>query len=92
MSLSQKHLEDVCMLYSGDSRTCRYLIDDDQGHGKWYCLKMRPEECKKINLRLREFLRDCKKKGIDPISQNIPLGDNCQGYLLLRDLEQGYDK
>lgn len=91
MVLSDKQLKDVCMLWGGDYRTCRYLRDDDQDYGKYYCYKLRATEKKKIDLKVREFLRDCKKKKIDPATQNVPLGDNCSGYPILKVIQQGYD-
>jgi hypothetical protein len=33
----------------------------------------------------------CNKRNIDPKNENVPMGDNCQGYLPLKCLEQGYD-
>ena len=33
----------------------------------------------------------CNKRNIDPKNEKIPMGDNCQGYLPLKYLEQGYD-
>lgn len=91
MSLSKKQLQDVCMLYSG-SQMCRYLSQDDADPSKWNCLKHRPIEKKKIDDKIDQFLAECKKKGIDATKQHVPLGDNCGGYPLLKNIEQGYDK
>ena len=39
-----------------------------------------------------DFIRETRKKGKDPRKENIPLGDNCEGYPILKYIEQGYDK
>ena len=91
MPLSLKQLQDVCMLYSGTSRRCRYLTQDDNDLTKWYCLKKTSKKAD-IDDEVMEFLKDAKKKGMDPRRQPVPLGDNCDGYLPLKHLEQGYDK
>ena len=40
---------------------------------------------------IKEEVKSIKKKGNDPKKEGFPLGDNCKGYLLLRDINQGYD-
>ena len=90
MPLSKKQLEDICLLNSGDSGTCRFLRDDDNSYNCWHCVKLRPKESSKINMKVNEFIRDCKKKKQDPHAQNVPLGDNCKGYPLLKHVDQGY--
>lgn len=92
MPLSQKQLQDVCMLHSGDHRQCRYLAQDDNDPRKWYCLKQKKTDKATIDNRIKQFVDDCKKKSIDPKSQGIPLGDGCDGYTVLKHIEQGYDK
>ena len=91
MPLSNKQLQDVCMLYCGDHRQCRYLAEDDNDHSKWYCLKKKKTDKDKIDKRMAQFVKDCAQKGIDPKSQNIPMGDNCAGYPVLKVIQQGYD-
>lgn len=91
MPLSNKQLQDVCMLYCGDSRQCRYLAEDDDNSSKWYCLKKRKSDKDRIDQRINQFVADCARKKIDPKSQNIPLGDNCAGYPVLKIIDQGYD-
>jgi hypothetical protein len=44
-----------------------------------------------IDDETNDFLKDVKKKGIDPRKQGTPLGDNCSGYPILRYIKQGYD-
>ncbi len=90
MPLSRKQLQDICMLFCGDHRQCRYLAEDDADHNKWYCLKHTSKKSK-IDNRIDAFVKDCKKKGVDPNGQGIPLGDNCSGYPILKIIEQGFD-
>lgn len=91
MPLSQNHLQDVCMLHCGDSRQCRYLAEDDDNPNKWYCLKKRKTDKDMIDQRVNQFVKDCQRKNVDPHSQNIPMGDNCGGYPILKVIDQGYD-
>jgi hypothetical protein len=93
--LSLKQLKDVCLVHQG-SNMCRYLKQDDASYDKWYCLKKSPANKTKIDDRVAEFAKDCRKRKIDPhataAANQMPLGDNCPGYLLLKHVEQGYDK
>jgi hypothetical protein len=95
MPLSKKQLDDVCLCHSGDYRTCRYLreirIDGVALGNQYYCQKLRPDEKKKLDEKLDKFVKDCKKRNLDPIQQNIPMGDNCPGYAPLKLVKQGYD-
>ena len=86
--LSKKQLEVVCMLGCGDSRECRYLRDETDP-GVYNCYKLRPNEKKKIDLKVEEYIRDCKKKGTDPHEAGVPLGDNCSGHLILKHITTG---
>lgn len=86
MSLSQKHLKDICLIGSMDrSKTCRYLKQDELDDSKWYCQKLQPSERVKIDVTVEAFMRRTS-----PIAF-IPVGDNCEGYPVLRNLVQGYD-
>ena len=91
MSLSKKQLADVCMCFAG-ADMCRFLIQDDTDYSKWNCLKKRPIEKKKIDDKIDQFVAECRKNSLDPTKQGVPLGDGCQGYPLLKNIEQGYDK
>ena len=91
MPLSRRQLEDVCLFREHDCRTCRYLSDDCQSN-MWFCIKKRPKEKKKIDIKINEFIKSCKKKGVDPTAQNFPLGDNCKGYPVMKHIVQGYDQ
>jgi len=89
--LSQKQLRDVCLVYDGTYKKCRYLSQDENDYSKYYCLK-RTAKAHDIDVELDDFVRDTRKKGKNPLKENVPLGDNCKGYPLLRHIEQGYDK
>jgi hypothetical protein len=90
MTISKKHLHHVCMVDNG-SQTCRYLYNDDLDNDKWYCQKLRPIEKNKIDEDLQVFLKDCKKRKINPKKLEKPQGDNCKGFILLKNIKQGYD-
>jgi hypothetical protein len=91
MPLSLKQLQDVCLLYKGGHKRCRYLARDDGDTGKWYCLKKTAKKSE-IDDEANEFVKDQKKKGLDPSKQGYPLGNNCDGYPILKHIEQGFDK
>jgi hypothetical protein len=88
--LSRKHLNDVCLLYSGDSRRCRFLTQDDSDPSKWHCLKLTSRR-QDIDVEVADFIKDCRRKGQDPAKSGMPLGDNCGGYPVLKNINQGYD-
>ena len=88
--ISEKHLEDVCMRNCG-SKTCRYLYNDDLNPNQWNCNKLRPIEKVKIDVSLENFIRDCKKRKINPKNLSQPMGDNCEGFLIMKNIKQGYD-
>lgn len=89
--LSQKQLQDICLMFIGDHRQCRYLREDPQSW-QWYCMKHKQTTRDQIDENVDHFIEDCKRQGIDPYRQQVPLGDNCQGYPIFKNIEQGYDK
>lgn len=89
--LSQKQLKDICLAHDPTYRQCRYLAQDENDYTKYYCLKC-SAKAKDIDIDLAEFIDEVRKKGKDPRKENVPLGDNCNGYPVLRHIEQGYDK
>jgi hypothetical protein len=91
MPLSLKQLQDVCLQQVSDNRKCKYLGQDDNDPSLWHCLKKSPKK-KEIDDEVVDYLKELKKKGIDPHTQNIPLGDNCSGYPILKFVKQGYDQ
>lgn len=90
--LSLKQLNDVCLCYDGTHERCRYLEQDEDDWNKFFCLKKNAKKKKDIDDMMLTFLEKCKKAGKDPTKENIPLGDNCNGYLKLKHVQQGYDK
>lgn len=89
--LSEKHLKDVCLMYDQTHRKCRYLSQDDLDYSKFHCLKL-SNEAAAIDEEVDEFLKECRSKNKNPNNEGVPLGDNCPGYLILRNIEQGFDK
>lgn len=90
--LSPKQLQDVCLSQDGGSGRCRYLEQDEDNWHNFFCVKLIPKKKQDIDDQIALFLEKCKKLGKDPHKDNIPLGDNCNGYLKLRHVQQGYDK
>lgn len=91
MALTKKQLNDVCYV-SGGHLQCCYLDEDvdDQGRIVHICKKLSPDRAI-IDAEMTDFLNEQKKIGSDPTKQNVPLGDNCQGYVVLKVKPQGYD-
>lgn len=90
MTLSKKQVKDVCLFNCG-SKSCRYLTTDELDSSKFYCLKLRPIEKNKIDDSIEQLMSDCKKRKINPKSIGKAMGDNCEGFLLLKNVKQGYD-
>lgn len=92
--LTELQLEQVCLAYCGSSKCCRYLHADEDDSAKFVCVKLKKSEKKKIDQKIDSFVSDSVHHGVDPNSRpdSMPMGDNCPGYLLLRYVEQGFDK
>lgn len=85
MTLSTKHVKNICLLNQGQA-CCRYLGLDDVDFSKYHCLKHKTELRKKID----DYVN--KQSNLkDPSNKNLPVGNNCQGYPVLKNIEQGYD-
>jgi hypothetical protein len=89
MALTLKQVNDVCLI-DGGHKECRYLEDDENMSGKFFCKKKSPDK-KHIDDLVSEYLHECKVNGDDPIDGGVALGDNCGGYLCFKDIPQGYD-
>jgi hypothetical protein len=87
--LTKKQVEDICLLYSGH-KSCRYAIYD-QSTGKHLCCKKVQVLKEEIDKRIDEFTSKAKKNGQDLVLLGRPIGDNCPGYLYLKNTQQGYD-
>lgn len=88
LSLAQLH--DVCLATDPNGGRCRYLHEEASEPGKFVCLKL-SGKAQQIDKEVDEYLAQQKRKGRDPLEDGLPLGDNCEGYPLLRNIEQGYD-
>lgn len=88
--LSLKQLKDICLVNDGTHKKCRYLAQDENDYTKFYCIK-KTAKAQELDAELSDFIKEARKKGKDPLKDNVPLGDNCNGYPLLRHLMQGYD-
>lgn len=91
MALSQKQVKDVCFIHGG-SKQCRYLDEakDDKGNIVDICRKLSPDRAG-IDEEVNDEIAQKKKKGEDPMKDGHPMGDNCQGYVILLTKIQGYD-
>ena len=86
MTLTNRHIEEVCLLHQMDmTKTCRYLVCDDLEDGKWYCQKMRSE----TKARIDGEISTLDKASL--VKLGIPAGDNCEGFPLMKHMMQGFD-
>lgn len=88
--LSRLQVLNVCM-FGGGNKCCRYLVEDELDSSKFHCNKLRPLEKANIDKEVSGFILDCKRKKTNPSNYSKPIGDNCDGFLILRNIEQGYD-
>jgi hypothetical protein len=87
--LSQKQLQNYCLVGVKNYKTCRYLYQDDMDYRKWYCSKLHQSKKDSVDNAVVDFLNECKKKGIDPKTRAVPFGDNCPGFPILKHIVQG---
>ena len=86
MTLTNKHLGEVCLLFHPNvTKTCRYLLNDELDSSKWYCQKLRKEAKEQIDDNIASLDKRSRLK------LSIPAGDNCEGYPLLKHIPQGFD-
>ena len=88
--LSQKHLHDICLLYSGGHKQCRYA-EEDPKNWQWMCVKLQKNKKDDIDKKVEQIKAECKKNGIDYKKAGCAMGDNFQGYPVFKHIEQGYD-
>lgn len=86
MALSKNQVNNICLIGSG-STACRYLSVDDDDYSKFHCLKHKLEIKKKIDILVNNYSASTNTNKL-PI---IPIGDNCAGYPILKNIDQGYD-
>lgn len=86
MTLTNRHLGEVCLLHHPDpTKTCRYLLNDELDPDKWYCQKLRPAAKSSADVSVSSNSRKTR------IRLGVPSGDNCEGYPLLKHVDQGFD-
>ena len=83
MPLTKLHVLNVCK-GSTEEENCRYLDEDEFDPNVFNCLK----KTSRKNV-IDEMIE--KRKAINKNCE-MPLGDNCPGYPVLRFVEVGYDK
>ena len=87
--LTKKQITEVCLAHQ-PPQACRYL--EFAMDGTCNCCKKVPKLKQRIDKNLFSLELDCKKKKIDIKTIGVNLGDNCTGYLYLKNILQGYDK
>jgi hypothetical protein len=88
MALTQKHIQNVCLAWTGHKQ-CRYLGFSDTGAG--HCLKLVPKLKAEIDKEVEKFKKTAKQNGQSVPTLNRAVGDNCKGYVYTLHLKQGYD-
>jgi hypothetical protein len=83
MPLTKLHVINICK--PTDGQTCRYLSEDEFQANIYFCLKKTSRKTV-----IDEMVEKSKK--INKDIKDLPIGDNCKGYPLLRHVEVGYDK
>lgn len=89
--LSSRQYQEICKIGGGEDR-CRYLDVNNNG---CQCLKLVPTEKKEIDKKTEEYLvkRKSTAWSIYPIFDSPkPLGDNCKGFLALKNVTVGFDQ
>lgn len=91
MALTTKQVQDVCFIFGG-YRQCRYLDEDvnDKGDSIFLCKKLSADR-KIIDEEFTDFLLENKDNGKDITKMDMPLADNCKGFIVLREKKQGFD-
>lgn len=87
--LSKNQVENVCLAYSGH-KACRYLVYDRQS-GIHLCIKKVEALKDEIDVRVDKHIEKAKSNQTDLIKLGRGIGDNCKGYLYLKNKAQGYD-
>jgi len=93
MALTNKQINDVCLVHQGYI-SCRYL-SYDPGQGIFLCAKLHPrlKDIKDDAVTFNE--REARRINIPVIDyfdlHGIGHEDNCNGYRYLTQVQQGYD-
>lgn len=89
MALTKNQLSNVCLLGVG-YKQCRYLSLSKKDSTVWCCLK-KSMHASNLDKEVEAKLKDLADKKIDYKKQGVPVGDNCHGYIILKNIPQGYD-
>jgi hypothetical protein len=94
--LSKKQLSDVCLAETNEVTSCRYLTkkenNDPFAPPAYHCCKLHAATKKLLDEKVDAIISLAKSRGSDPADTQLPLGDNCKGYVYgLNYVEQGYD-
>lgn len=88
--LSKNHMQKYCLVDDVTYKRCRYLAEDDFVLGKNQCMKHTTQRLA-IDEEVASLITISLTRNLDPKTENIPMGDNCGGYLPLKYMVQGYD-
>lgn len=86
--LSKAHLQSVCNLGKGQSQ-CMFVEESDE-LGKYFCMKLTGER-RRIEEQSKSVYEQLISQGIRPSDIVVPMSDNCQGFIALRTVVQGFD-
>lgn len=89
MPLSKLHVINVCK-FGAKQGECRYLEEDAVQPNVYNCLKLSPHR-KIIDEEVEQYSRKARYGGKRYID-DMPVGDNCKGYPVLRHKTVGYDQ
>lgn len=87
--LSLRQVEDVCLFNQDTYKRCRYLACDETT-GDYHCLKL-SSKAKEIDFEVDDFLNELNRKNKSFKNEKLPVGNNCKGYIILKNKLQGYD-
>ena len=85
MPLSDLQVLHVCKMNASSSQTCRYLSEDIIVQGSFQCLKLTGQK-----LVIDEAVADYVSTSVS--QDDVPIGDNCPGYPVLRHAIVGFDR
>lgn len=85
MPLSDLQVFHVCKMNVSNNQTCRYLSEDIIFQGSYQCLKLTGQKP-----HIDEAVSDYISSRVS--EDDVPVGDNCPGYPVLRHAVVGFDK
>ena len=84
MPLSDLQVLHVCKTSNSTKSPCRYLSEDDIIQGAYQCLKLSAQK-QFIDEAVSNYMHTNK------FEDDVPVGDNCPGYPILRHALVGFD-